>query len=195
MARAAWAALAVVALLAGPASGRGVDPAENPAGSTVPVTWAPYFIDHDAVALSVPLLRWDLLTTTVYDPRRPIAWPSAIERMNGTRVRMEGYLMPRYESQDPEDLFLTGVNPVNLFCGPTDLTQIVEMHMPGFAYDLWPYLPVQVVGTFHLSRNTSDFRPIYLFRGESWKPLKRFEQKFPGVALPEGQDPSEIEGP
>jgi len=94
---------------------------------------------------------------------------------------MEGYLMPRYDSQDPEDLYLTGINPVNLFCGPTDLTLIVELYMPGFRYDLWPALPVEITGTFHLSRRTGDYRPIYLFLGESWRPLTHWEQSFPGV--------------
>jgi hypothetical protein len=139
-----------------------------------------------------PLLRWDLLSRTHYDPRLPIQWPEEVEARNGERVRMEGYLMPRYGSQDPDDLFLTGINPTNLFCGPTDMTLVVELHIPGFAYDTWPFLPVEITGTFHLSRTTRDFRPIYLFLGESWRPLRRWVQPFPGVIESEELDLDDI---
>jgi hypothetical protein len=144
-------------------------------------------------ASHLPLLPWDDLTKTVYDPRYPIDWPEAVLAFNGRKVRMEGYLMPRYGSQDPADLLLTGINPTSLFCGPSDLTLVVELHIPGFGYAEWPRLPVEVTGTFHLSRRTGDYRPIYMFLGESWRRLRVWEQSFPGVMEPDIVDP-DLEG-
>jgi len=130
---------------------------------------------------SVPLLTWDLLTTTVYDPRRPLIYPPGVEAVNGATVRMEGFLMPRYDSQDAGDLFLTALNPRNYFCGPSDVTQMVELFIPGLKTIELPTLPVEVIGTFHLSRRVNDFRPIYMFLATSWRPLHTWEQQFPGV--------------
>jgi hypothetical protein len=130
---------------------------------------------------TLPLLEWDTLMHTVYDPRRPIDWPADVEALDGTRVRMEGYLMPRYHAQDPGDLFLVGINPTNLFCGPTDMTLIVEMYLPDFRPSDFPRQPVEVWGTFHLSRKVSNYRPIYILDANGWRELKRWEQDFPGA--------------
>jgi hypothetical protein len=139
------------------------------------------------------LLTWDVLTTTVYDPRRPLLYPPAVEAANGVTVRMEGFLMPRYDSQDPGDLFLTALHPRNFFCGPSDITQMVELFIPSLDTRDLPLLPVEVVGTFHLSRRPGNFRPIYMFLASSWKPLHTWVQDFPGVVDEERRSETDSE--
>ena len=138
----------------------------------------------------LPLLEWETLMHTVYDPRRPIDWPADVAAQDGQRVRMEGYLMPRYHAQDPGDLFLVGINPTNLFCGPTDMTLIVEVYLADFHPAEFPRQPVEVWGTFHLSRKVSNYRPIYILDANGWRELKRWEQDFPGASAP-GEDEEE----
>jgi hypothetical protein len=128
-----------------------------------------------------PLLTWDMLRLTHYDPRREITWPQEVLALQGKVVRMEGYLLPNYGAQDPGDLLLSRSHPRSLFCGPTDMTALVEMYYPGFKVNDWPWLPVEVTGEFSLSRNPRNMFSIYRLRVSSWRELRRWEQEFPGV--------------
>lgn len=130
---------------------------------------------------SPPLLRWDLLRDTHYLPRTGVTWPDALVQFEEKTVRLEGYLMRKFGSQDPQDLLVTALHPSSLICGPTDMTAFVEVYFPGFQTDTWPDLPVEVVGTFFLSKNPTNLKFIYHLFGVSWKPLRRWEQEFPGT--------------
>lgn len=129
----------------------------------------------------IPLLRWDLLRETHYLPRTGVAWPEDLAGFDGRVVRLEGYLMPNFGSQDPADLLVTANHPRSLFCGPIDMTAIVLVYLPDPEIGEWPTSPVEVVGTFSLSPHPGNMRPLYRLRATSWRPLKRWEQSFPDV--------------
>ena len=155
-----------------------LSPGAHAEDATPDTTWSEVYRQR-------PLLPWDTLIQTVYDPRRVIDWPADVLAADETRVRMEGYLMPRYHAQEPGDLFLVGLNPTSFFCGPSDLTRVVEVHMDDFRYDTWPLLPVEITGTFHLSHRPGSYYPIYILLAEDWRPRTRWAQDFPGAEVDE----------
>ncbi len=128
-----------------------------------------------------PLLRWDLLRQTFYNPPTEVTFPDSLRLYDGKKVRMEGYIMPNFGSQDQADLLLTGLHPRSLFCGPTDMTALVQVYMPGFDPVGWPTLPIEMVGTFFISKRPLSLHAIYYMNGISWRPLKTWEQDFPGT--------------
>ena len=128
-----------------------------------------------------PLLRWDLLRATIYRPPTVILWPEGLEAYDGKKVRLEGYIMPRFNYQDPGDLLLSALHPRSIFCGPTDMTALVEIYYPGYSPENWPELPVEVTGTFHLSRSPGNLFYLYHLRIDSLRKLRRWEQDFPGA--------------
>jgi hypothetical protein len=129
----------------------------------------------------VPLLRWDLLRQTYYNPPVAVTFPDSLRLYDGKKVRMEGYIMPNFGAQDQSDLLLTGLHPRSLFCGPTDMTALVQVYMPGFDPVGWPTLPIEMVGTFFLSKRPMSLHAIYYMNGISWRPLRTWEQDFPGT--------------
>ncbi len=133
------------------------------------------------VNTSLPLLRWDLLRRAFYNPPAEVTFPDSVKNLDEQRVWMEGYIMPNFGSQDPADLLLSGINPRNLFCGPTDMTAIVEVYFPGFDPKGWPTMPIAIEGTFSLSKHPTDLDAVYRLRGSSWHPLHHWVQSFPGV--------------
>jgi len=140
---------------------------------------------------TTPLLRWEVLRGTHYVPRTKLTFSRNLAGFHDQKVRVAGYLMRNFRSQDPSDLLVTALHPSSLICGPTDMTAIIEVYMPGFETDEWPTMPVEVVGTFFLSKNPSNLRFIYHIYGTSWRPLRRWVQDFPGVPdeLLEATDP------
>jgi len=130
---------------------------------------------------NVPLLRWDLLRQTFYNPPQEVTIPDSLRLFDGKKVRMEGYIMPNFGSQDQADLLLTGLHPTSLFCGPTDMTALVQVYMPGFDPVGWPTLPIEMEGTFFISKRPMSLHAIYYMNGISWRPLKTWVQDFPGV--------------
>lgn len=140
-----------------------------------------------------PLLTWDVLRDTHYTPLEGIAWPESVTAADEQWVRLEGYIMPNYGSQDPADLLLTAVHPRSLFCGPTDMTALVQVYLPGFNPKDWPLLPVEVVGRFSVSKRPENLQAIYRLYGSDWRPLRRWVQDFPGVVdeelAPDDLDP------
>jgi hypothetical protein len=128
------------------------------------------------------LLRWDILRQTLYNPPDDVRIADSVSVFNGKPVRLEGYLMPRFGDQDPSDLLLTALHPWSLFCGPTDMTAVVEVSYDGFdPQGPWPHLPVEITGVFSVSRHPGDFAAIYRLRALSWRRLHTWEQDFPGV--------------
>ena len=127
------------------------------------------------------ILPWSLMRQTLYDPKREITWPDSLRRFDGREVRLEGYVLPNFGAQDPSDVLLSANHPSSLFCGPSDMTAIVEVYMPGFDPKEWPGLPVEMTGTFHLSRTPRDLRALYRLTGKSWRPLRVWVQDFPGA--------------
>ncbi len=128
-----------------------------------------------------PLLRWDLLRATIYKPPTAVIWPKGLEEYDGKKVRLEGYLMPRFNYQDPGDLLLSGLHPRSIFCGPTDMTALVEVTYPGYQPAEWPELPVEITGTFHLSKSPRNLFYLYHVFVDSMHVLRRWEQDFPGA--------------
>jgi len=165
--------LGLALLLPGPGS---LPQAHDKTTAMPDTAWSAKYTDLD-------LLPWDLLNKTVYDPRTPMEWPKGLDLFDGKKVRMEGFLMPRYNWQDEGDLFLLGLNPTSFFCGPSDMTMVVDLHIADFEYDEWPLLPVEVVGTFHLSKRPGNYHPIYILVGNAWRPRSRWAQEFPGTIL------------
>jgi hypothetical protein len=142
----------------------------------------------------LPLLTWDLLRRTVYRPMDTMTWPDSLRLVDGKQVRLEGYVLPNFGAQDASDVLLSANHPSSLYGGPTDMTAIIEVYMPGFDPTDWPQLPVEMIGTFHLSKNPRDLRAIYRLSGTSWRPLRRWVQDFPG-AIQEQQDSQDDGGP
>ncbi|NNF07583.1 MAG: hypothetical protein HKN21_12545 [Candidatus Eisenbacteria bacterium] len=150
----------------------------------VPFAWSNATMNYPeppADAQELPLLKWRTLNRTLYDPRIKMEFPDEVQSFHRQRVRIEGYLMKPLRNQDKEDLWVLGVNPINFHCGPSDMTFLVQMHLPGFSYSEWPDLPVEVTGTFFVSPTPWDYTPIYYLFGESWRPLRRWIQEFPGA--------------
>ncbi len=123
-----------------------------------------------------------------------MTWPDSLRMFDGKQVRLEGYVLPNFGAQDVSDVLLSANHPSSLYGGPTDMTAIIEVYMPGFDPEAWPQLPVEMVGTFHLSKNPRDLRAIYRLSGTSWHPLRRWVQDFPG-AIQEQQDSQDDGGP
>ncbi len=154
-------ALAAVALLALPAA--------TPAAPT-----------RKTDPAQLPLLHWDLLRQTVYNPTEKVIFPDSLRLWDDHRVRMEGYLMPDFGAQENSDLLLTGIHPRSMFCGPTDMTAVVKLYLPGFDPDQWPMNPVEVTGIFHVSKHPENLLALYYMQGISWRPVHVTEQYFPG---------------
>jgi hypothetical protein len=149
-----------------------VEAAPGTGGTTTP---------GDTGNASPPLLRWDLLRSTIYKPPTAVIWPKGLESYDGKKVRLEGYLMPRFNYQDPEDLLLSGLHPRSIFCGPTDMTALVEVTYPGYQPTEWPELPVEITGTFHLSQSPRNLFYLYHVFVDSMRVLRIWEQDFPGA--------------
>jgi hypothetical protein len=96
-------------------------------------------------------------------------------------VLLEGYLLPKFGAQDSTDILLAANHPYNYFCGPNDMTSLVEVYLPDFQVETWPSLPVEVWGRFTLSKRPEDLQAIYRLRAEGWRPLRRWVQDFPGI--------------
>ena len=143
---------------------------------------------------TLPLLRWDLLRRTIYRPPL-VVWPDSLLAYDGRRVRMEGYLMPRYNAEEPGDLLLSALHPRSIFCGPSDMTALVEVTLPDFEAHPWPALPVEVTGTFHLSRSPGNLFWIYHLQATSWRRLHQWVQDFPGAEDERRREREEEEGP
>lgn len=138
-----------------------------------------------------PLARWDVLRETRYTPKHGIHWPPDVASLDSTEVRLEGYLIMKFGSQDPSDLLLTQFHPSSLLCGPTDMTAFVEVYLPDFHPDTWPVLPVEVTGFFTLSPHPENMQYIYRLTGDGYRELHRWEQDFPGAL----EEPEEGEMP
>jgi len=129
----------------------------------------------------LPLLRWELLRATHYAWGGNVEWAQGLTGFDGARVRLEGYLMSNFSAQDKGDLLLAAIHPLNLACGPTDMTAVIQVHLPGFDPEEWPQLPVAVWGRFSLSPRPGNLMAIYRLRAEGWRTLRRWEQDFPGI--------------
>jgi hypothetical protein len=139
-----------------------------------------------------PLVQWETLRKTHYTPKEGIQWPQDVSSLDSTEVRLEGYLIMKFGAQDPGDLLLTQLHPSSLLCGPTDMTAFVEIYLADFEFDTWPTLPVEVTGSFTLSRSPDDMHYIYRVTGNGWRELRRWEQEFPGaLEESEGNDPDD----
>ena len=135
-----------------------------------------------------PLVRWDQLRRTVYTHGGKVEWANGIEAYDGKVVRLEGYLMPKFGAQDMSDMMLVALHPVSMFCGPTDMTAIIEVYFPDFATDRWPERPVEVWGRFERSQRPEDLHAIYRMRIHGWRELNSWVQNFPGAAdVPESE--------
>ncbi len=128
-----------------------------------------------------PLLTWSVLRGTHYLPGGSVEWEPGLQALDGQLVRLEGYLIPNYGAQDKGDLLLSALNPISLFCGPTDMTALVEVYIEGFDPRSWPELPVEVWGKFELSDHPENLLAIYRLRADGWRRLWVWEQSFPGI--------------
>lgn len=135
-----------------------------------------------------PLARWDVLRETRYTPKQGIHWPPDVAALDSTEVRLEGYLIMKFGSQDPADLLLTQFHPSSLLCGPTDMTAFVEVYLPDFNPGTWPVLPVEITGFFTLSPHPENMQYIYRVTGTGYRKLHRWEQDFPGAIEEPGED-------
>lgn len=128
-----------------------------------------------------PLVRWDQLRRTQYLQGGEVRWAQGLEQFDGQEIRLEGYLMPKFGAQDMTDMLLVALHPVSMFCGPTDMTALIEVYFPDFETDTWPDQPVEVWGVFERSQRPEDLQAIYRLRINGWREMNSWVQEFPGA--------------
>ena len=80
----------------------------------LPGVGAPVLVAQPAGAVAsaapqgaLPLLTWDLLRQTVYNPMGSMTWPDSLRMLDGKQVHLEGYVLPNFGAQDPADVLFS----------------------------------------------------------------------------------------
>jgi len=119
-----------------------VDPETNPTSTPPP---------------AIPLVDFKLLEKTQPDDNYHPVYPEALSRLDGTHIRIRGFMAPFDDLEDMSRFMLMGYPTGCNFCAPPSVNQVVLARQPDRLRP-FPYIggPIEITGRLSLWKTTSD---------------------------------------